>query len=103
MLLPPKSQPLFLTLWKLLRNRRAQDTGPEMHALRALNDLLIDGIGRMVHQHRALPVIELAVHARIADEVDDPFLAFGFVEAQARGEIPAPFDVSFYVQCRRRM
>ena len=42
----------------------------------------------MIHQHRALLVVELPVHARIADEVHDPFLTFVLVEAEAGGQIP---------------
>ena len=72
----------------LFRNGRTQHAGPEMHALRPLDDLLVDRVRRMVHQHRPLPVIELAVHASVSDQVDDPFLAFVFIEAEAGGEIP---------------
>lgn len=42
----------------------------------------------MIHQHRPLLVVELPIHARIANEVHDPFLAFVLVEAEAGGEIP---------------
>ena len=59
-----------------------------MHALCPLNHLLIDRVRRMIHQHRPLLVVELSIHARIANEVHDPFLAFVLVEAEAGGEIP---------------
>ena len=76
-----------------LRGKRRWDSNvpenrsPEKTALGPLNDLLIYGVGRVVHQHGALLVVEFAVHARVADQVDDPLLAVVLVEAEARGEV----------------
>lgn len=42
----------------------------------------------MVHQNGTFLVIQFAVHAGIADQIDDPFLAFVVVQAQSGGEIP---------------
>jgi len=58
-----------------------------MHTLRTLNDLLIDRICGVVHQHRSLLVIEFAVHARISDQVYDPLLTLVLVETEACGEV----------------
>lgn len=38
--------------------------------------LLIDRIGRMIHQNGAFLVIQFPIHSRIANQVDDPFFAF---------------------------
>ena len=54
-----------------------------MHALRPLNHLLINRIRGMIHQYRALLVIELSIHARVPDKVHDPLLAFILIQAQA--------------------
>ena len=51
-----------------------------MHALRPLDHLLIHGICGVIHQYRALLVVELAIHAGVPDEVHDPFLALVLVE-----------------------
>ena len=42
----------------------------------------------MVHDNGAIFVVDLGVDACVADEVDDPFLAFVLVEAKAGGEVP---------------
>ena len=59
-----------------------------MHALCPLNHLLVHRVRGMIHQNRALLVVELPIHACIANEVHDPFLAFVLVEAETGGEIP---------------
>lgn len=59
-----------------------------MHALRPLDDLLIDRVRWVIHEYRSLLVVELAVHASIADQIDDPLLAFVLIEAEAGGEVP---------------
>ena len=42
----------------------------------------------MVHDHGTVFVVDLGVDAGFADEVDDPFLAFVLVKAEAGGEVP---------------
>jgi hypothetical protein len=59
-----------------LRYRCTQDLCPEESTLCSLDDLLVDGLWRVVHNDCAGLVIDLCVYARIADEVDDPLLAF---------------------------
>lgn len=59
-----------------LRHRSAQDLCPEESALRSLNNLLIDRLWWVVHNHCAGLVIDLCVYTGVADEVDDPFLSF---------------------------
>lgn len=41
----------------------------------------------MIHNYRAVSIVDLGVDAGVADEVDDPLLAFVLVEAEAGGEI----------------
>ena len=79
---------LQLTPCALFCNRCTEYRRPKMHTLCSLNHLLVHRVRRMVHQHRPLLVVELPIHARIANEVHNPFLAFVLVEAEAGGEIP---------------
>jgi len=51
---------------------------PEETALRPLNHLLVHADGRVVHDDCAGFVVDFGVHAGVADEIDDPFLAFVF-------------------------
>ncbi len=60
---------------------------PEEPTLGPLDDLLVDRLRRMIHDDGALFVIDLGIDARVADQVDDPFLAFGLGETEAGGEI----------------
>jgi hypothetical protein len=48
----------------------------EEAALCSLNDLLVDGLWGVVHDDGAGFVVDLCVDTGVADEVDDPFLAF---------------------------
>lgn len=43
--------------------------------------LLIHRVRRMVHQHRALLIVQFAIHACVTDQVYDPFLAFVLIQA----------------------
>jgi len=72
------SKPIISTsrLQFLSRNRGTEDLRPEEPTLRALDDLLIDGHGRVVHDDRTGFVVDFGVDAGVADQVDDPFLAF---------------------------
>jgi len=63
------------------RDRSAQYLRSEKAALCALDDLLVDGLWGVVHDDRALFVIDFGVDAGISDEVDDPFLALVLGEA----------------------
>lgn len=56
--------------------------------------LLINRIGRMIHENCALLVIELAVHSSIPNQIHNPFLAFVLVQAQSCGQIPKSRAVS---------
>ena len=44
----------------------------------------------MIHQHSASFVVNLCINASVADEIDDPLLAFVFAEAETAGEVPIP-------------
>lgn len=59
----------------LLGNCGAEDLSPEETALCPLDDLLVDGLGWVVHDYGALLVVDLCVDAGISDKVDNPLLA----------------------------
>ena len=50
-----------------LGNGGAEDLGPEKAALGALDDLLVDGLRRVVHDDGAGLVVDLGVDACVAD------------------------------------
>lgn len=77
-LLSAKSQVLVL-----LRNCSAEDLSAEEVALCALDDLLVDGLRWVVHNHGALLVVDLCVHTSVADKVDDPLLTLILRETEA--------------------
>lgn len=59
-----------------LPNRSVHHRRSEETALCLLNNLLVDRLRRVVHDDRALLVVDLGVDACVADQVDDPLLAF---------------------------
>jgi hypothetical protein len=65
-----------------LCNSRAQDLRAEESALGALDHLLVDALGRVVHDDGACLVVDFGVETGVADQVDDPFLPFGLGEAE---------------------
>lgn len=71
----------------LLCDGGAEDLGPEETALCPLNDLLVDGLRWVVHDHGALLVVDLCVDAGISDKVDDPLLALVLRQTETLGEI----------------
>lgn len=73
---------------RLFRNSSAQDLCPEEAALCALDDLLVDALRGVVHDDGAGLVVDFGVDAGVADQVDDPLLAFVLGEAEAGGEVP---------------
>jgi hypothetical protein len=72
---------------------------PEEPALGALDDLLVDGLRRVIHHHGAGLVVDLGVDAGVADKVDDPLLAFVLGEAEAGGEVPGGGLVGKFNYC----
>ncbi len=56
-------------------NGGVEDLSAEESALGALYHLLIHGLRWMIHQHSAVFVINLRIHAGVADQVDDPLLS----------------------------
>lgn len=64
------------------------DGRPEEAALCLLNDLLVHRLRRVVHDDRALLVVDLGIDACVADQVDDPLLALRLREVEAGGEVP---------------
>lgn len=73
----------------LLGHSGAEDLGAEETALGALDDLLIDAHGRVVHDDGAGLVVDLGVDAGVANEVDDPLLTLVLAETEAGREVPA--------------
>ena len=65
------------------RYSSTQHLRPEETALGALNDLLIDRLRRVVHDHRSSLVIDFRVDTGISNEIDDPFLALVLGETEA--------------------
>ena len=57
-----------------------ENLSPEKAAFRPLNDLLVDRLWWMVHQHRTSLVVDLSIHPCISNEIDNPLLAFILVE-----------------------
>lgn len=72
----------------LLGNSSAEDLGAEETALGALDDLLVDAHGRVVHDDGAGLVVDLGVDAGVADEVNNPLLTLVLAKAEAGGEVP---------------
>jgi hypothetical protein len=72
----------------LLGYGSAENLGAEEAALRALDDLLVDAHGRVVHDDGAGLVVDLGVDAGVADEVDNPLLTLVLAEAEAGGKVP---------------
>jgi hypothetical protein len=64
------------------RHSSTQHLRSEEPTFRPLNDLLIHGLRRVVHDNRSSLVVYLCVYTRIANEIDDPFLAFVLREAE---------------------
>lgn len=59
----------------LSRYRSTKDLGPEKSTLSSFYNLLIYGAGRMVHDNRALFIVNLGIDSCVTDEVDNPLLA----------------------------
>jgi len=58
----------------LFRNCRTKHLRPEEATLGPLNDLLINRLWWVVHDHCALLVIDLGVYSGVSDQVDNPLL-----------------------------
>lgn len=92
--LTPKLASKVIVFFEVLRSRSlghggTQHLGAEEAALCALDDLLVDALRRVVHDDGAGLVVDLGVDARVADQVDDPLLAFVLRQAEAGGEVPS--------------
>jgi len=72
----------------LLGYGSAKYLGAEETALGALDDLLVDAHGRVVHDDGAGLVVDLGIDAGVANKVDDPLLTLVLAKAEAGGEIP---------------
>ena len=79
---------------RLLGYGSAEDLGAEEAALGALNNLLVDAHGRVVHDDGAGLVVDLGVDTGVADEIDNPLLALVLAEAEEGGEVPVEIIVS---------
>jgi hypothetical protein len=49
--------------------------------------LLVDRLGRVVHDNSALLVVDLGVNPGVADQVDNPLLTLVLVQAETSGQI----------------
>lgn len=78
----------FHFVFALLGHSGAEDLCAEEAALGALDNLLVDAHGRMVHDDGAGLVVDLGVNASVADEVDDPLLTLVLAQAEAGREVP---------------
>jgi hypothetical protein len=76
----------------LLGHSGAEDLCAEEAALGALNNLLVDAHGRVVHDDGAGLVVDLGVNAGVADEVNNPLLTLVLAQAEAGREIPVNYD-----------
>jgi hypothetical protein len=65
-----------------------QDLCPEEGSLGLLNDLLVNRLGRVVHDDGALLVVDLGVNPGVADEVDNPLLTLILAQTKTSGQIP---------------
>jgi hypothetical protein len=61
---------------------------PEEGTLRLLNDLLVNRLGRVVHDNGALLVVDLGVNPGITDEVNNPLLTLILAQTKTSGQIP---------------
>jgi hypothetical protein len=64
----------FIFVFALLGHSSAEDLCAEEAALGALDDLLVDAHGWVVHDDGAGLVVDLGVDAGVADEVNNPLL-----------------------------
>ena len=79
---------------RLLGDSGAEDLSAEEAALGALDHLLVDAHGRVVHDDGAGLVVDLGVDAGVADQVDDPLLTLVLAEAEAGREVPGKMMIS---------
>lgn len=82
----------------LARDSRGEDLSAEESAFSAFDDLLVDGHGRVVHADCAGFVVDFGVDPRVADEIDDPLLAFVRGEGEATGKVSVGRGVSSVLQ-----
>lgn len=71
----------------LFRDGGVQNLRAEESSLGLLNDLLVDIVGRVVHDDGAVLAVNLGVEAGITDEVNNPLLTIVRVEAKLGTEI----------------
>jgi hypothetical protein len=79
----------FKSCFALLGHSGAEDLCAEESALGALDDLLVDAHGRVVHDDGAGLVVDLGVDAGVADEVNNPLLTLVLAQAEAGRQVPA--------------
>ena len=72
----------------LLGHSGAENLCAEEAALGALDNLLVDAHGRVVHDDGAGLIVDLGVDAGVADEVNNPLLTLVLAKAEAGGEVP---------------
>lgn len=66
---------------RLLGNGGVEDLCSEESALGLLNDLLVDIVGRVVHDDGAVLAVNLGIESSLPDQIDDPLLPLVGVEA----------------------
>jgi hypothetical protein len=78
----------FQIVFALLGHSGAKDLCAEETALGALDNLLVDTHGRVVHDDSAGLVVNLGVDPSVADEVNNPLLTLILAQTEAGREIP---------------
>ena len=86
-----KCQYQFLN--KMKRGSIPQDLCPEECTLGLLNDLLVHRLRRVVHDHRALLVVDLGVDTGVADQVDNPLLTLILVQTETGRKVPSEIQL----------
>lgn len=72
---------------RLFRDGRVENLCPEEATLGLLNDLLVDIVGRVVHDNGAVLAVNLGVETSLTDEVNDPLFTVIRVEAELGAEV----------------
>ena len=64
-----------------------QDLCAEEGTLCLLDDLLVNRLGRVVHDNSALLIVDLGINPGVADQVDNPLLTLVLAQTEASGQV----------------
>jgi hypothetical protein len=79
-------------IYDSVRHSMREHHRPELNALGPLDDLLVDRLRRVVHDHCPILVVDLGIHARVTNQVDNPLLALVRIEAKTGRQVPTKSD-----------